>query len=203
MRERRGSGVKAEKKPLAVRGGRAASKEKSKEKAAEKENAAEKGAFEIRSLRLEDIPAVYALGERLFTADEWTTLYRTWDEYDLLHLFIEDAEACLVAVDDAGRLQGFVLGSVIEKRGTAWRYGWVVWLGVKPRSKGKGIATKLLEALTEIFIERGVRLLLADTQVSNERAVRFFTKHGFGRPREHVFLEKNISNDPRHEDREK
>lgn len=199
MRQRRGKKSKGRRKAAAIGVDADVADAETKSTTADSARSPERP-IEIRSLRLEDIPAVYALGARLFTADEWTTLYRTWDEYDLLHLFIEDAEACLVAVDDRKRLQGFILGSVIEKRGTAWRYGWIVWLGVRPRAKGRGIASKLLSSLTDVFVERGVRLLLADTQVSNQGAVRFFTKHGFGRPQEHVFLEKNISSEQNNDD---
>ena len=53
--------------------------------------------FHIREMKLEDIPAVYALGEAVFTADKWPSLYRTWDEYEPITLFSTDGDFCFVA----------------------------------------------------------------------------------------------------------
>lgn len=151
----------------------------------------------IRELELEDLPAVYALGERLFTAERWPSLYRTWDEYELAEFFASEADNCFVAEDDEGRLLGFILGTIIEKRRSAWTYGWVLWLGVDPDIGRSGIASRLLDRITERFEEEGVRILIADTDPQNEPAVRFFEKRGFGHPRSHVYLSKNLSKEAR------
>src|SRR3990172_7966698 len=86
---------------------------------------------EIHEMRLEDLPAVFALGQKLFTAEELPTLYRSWDEDEVMQLFSSDQETCLVAVAD-GRVVGFALGSLMQKRRSAWRYGWLEWLRVGP-----------------------------------------------------------------------
>lgn len=153
----------------------------------------------VRELELEDLPAVYALGERLFTAERWPSLYRTWDEYELAEFFASEADNCFIAEDDDGRLIGFILGTIIEKRRSAWTYGWVLWLGVDPDIGRGGIASRLLERITERFEEEGVRILIADTDPQNEPAVRFFEKNGFGHPRSHVYLSKNLSKEARHD----
>ena len=54
----------------------------------------------IREMELEDLPAVYALGESVFTADKWPSLYRTWDEYEPVGLFNSDGDFCFVADAD-------------------------------------------------------------------------------------------------------
>lgn len=149
--------------------------------------------IDIRELELEDLPAVYALGEKLFTAERFPSLYRTWDEYELAEFFASEADTCFVAEDE--RLRGFVLGSVIEKRRSAWTYGWVLWLGVDPEAGRAGVATRLLERITERFEEEGVRILIADTDAQNAPAIGFFEKNGFGSPRSHVYLSKNLSRD--------
>ncbi|MFH1059406.1 MAG: hypothetical protein V1797_12115 [Pseudomonadota bacterium] len=51
----------------------------------------------IRQMEIDDIAEVFHLGEELFTASEWPTLYRTWDEYEVITLFQSDPELCLVA----------------------------------------------------------------------------------------------------------
>lgn len=151
--------------------------------------------IEVREMELDDLPAVYALGEELFTAEKWPNLYRTWDEYDLVRFFSEDGEFCLVAELD-GRIVGFVLGTLIEKRRSAWVYGYLQWLAVDPSIKRKGIGTRLLDRLTDLFIEHGARMMMVDTEVENEEAIAFFGKKGFGNAVEHVFMTHNLTTHP-------
>lgn len=152
-------------------------------------------AIEIREMELEDLARVYRLGERLFTAERWPNLYRTWDEYELVAFFAEDVETCFVA-ESEGRLVGFVLGTILEKRRSAWSYGWVVWLGVDPDYSRHGIGQRLVEKLTERFIEDGVRILLVDTDAKNDTAIQFFQRQGFGNLMQHVYMTMNLTRDP-------
>jgi ribosomal protein S18 acetylase RimI-like enzyme len=151
--------------------------------------------LEIREMDLEDLPAVYALGERLFTAEKWPNLYRTWDPYDLVSFYSEDGEFCLVA-EMAGRIEGFALGTLIEKRRSAWVYGYLQWLGVSDEVKRRGVGSRMLDRLTDLFIEHGARMLLVDTEVENEEALEFFRRKGFGNQVEHVFMSRNLSAHP-------
>jgi ribosomal protein S18 acetylase RimI-like enzyme len=146
----------------------------------------------IREMELEDLPSIFALGERLFTSDLWPNLYRTWDEDELVDMFSVDRETCLVA-DRDGTIVGFVLGSIISKRRSAWIYGYVVWLAVHPRYRRRGLAQRLLERLTELFVREGVRIILTDTDANNTAAVEFFERQGFGNRTDHVYLMKNLS----------
>ncbi len=151
----------------------------------------------IREMELEDLAAVFAIGESLFRADEVPNLYRTWDEYELVDSFSSDGEYCLVAVDDeTDRIEGFVLGTVIHKRKGAWTYGYLVWLGVRPELVGRGVARKLVARLTDLFIEAGVRLMLVDTDAENDRAIGFFKRAGFVNPVNHIYMTRNLTNLP-------
>jgi ribosomal protein S18 acetylase RimI-like enzyme len=156
-----------------------------------------KGHVELRLLELEDLAAVFALGEKLFTAEKWPNLYRTWDEFELIEFFGADEETCFVAELD-GKIVGFLLGTLIYKRRSAWSYGWVVWLGVSPRQKRLGIGRRLLDKATDKFIELGARMLLVDTAADNEQALAFFADAGFGNREDHVYLTKNLAKDPRY-----
>ncbi len=155
---------------------------------------------EIREMTLKDVPDVFELGQKLFTAEEWPTLYRSWDDHELALLFSNDADTCLVAEAD-GRVVGFALGRVMEKPRSAWRYGWLLWLGVEPRFKRSGIATRMLKQLTGLFIERDARIMLVDTAAKNHSAVAFFRRNGFGQEIRHVYLSQNLENDPRYIER--
>jgi ribosomal protein S18 acetylase RimI-like enzyme len=153
-------------------------------------------------MSISDLAAVYALGERVFPADKWPALYRTWDEYELAMHFASDGETCLVAELD-GAVVGFALGSLLAKRRSAWNYGYLVWLGVEPATGRKGIASRLFERMTELFIHHGARMILVDTDADNETALAFFRKQGFGQETPHLYLSRNLTRDPdyiRHRD---
>lgn len=160
---------------------------------------------EIRAMEIGDLPEVFDLGEELFTAERWRTLYRTWDEYELATLFASEGELCIVAeLDDD--IVGFALGTILDKRGSAWSYGHLLWLGVDGKVGRRGVAAKLLERMTETFIEEGARILLVDTAADNDAALAFFRKNGFGDEEPHVYLSKNLTDDPEykaHRKREK
>ena len=145
----------------------------------------------VRDLELDDIPAVFELGQRLFTPEELPTLYRAWDDDELVQLYTADRETCLVA-ETANRIVGFALGRIMEKPRSAWKYGWLLWLGVEGTLKRRGIATRLLRQLTRRFIDREARIMLVDTDEHNGLALAFFRKHGFGQEVRHIYLSRNL-----------
>lgn len=160
--------------------------------------------YTIREMEISDLAQVYELGEMCFRADLWPTLYRGWDEYEVTTMFNTDGDYCFVAENDsfeAGvspqdeRIVGFVLGTVMAKPGTAWNYGYIVWLCAHPKWQRSGVAGKLVDKVVEAFVVNdGVRMVMSDTDPSNEIAVRFFQKKGFDQARQHVFLSSNIEN---------
>lgn len=152
----------------------------------------ETGNYDIRTMEIGDVAAVFYLGERLFTADKWPALYRTWDEFEVVNFFASDTETCLVAARDE-KIIGFALGTVIEKENSAWRYGYIVWLGVDPDIEKCGIGSALFNAMRDIFIEKGARMILVDTDANNENAIQFFKKHGFDHENKHVYLSMNLT----------
>ena len=157
-------------------------------------------AVEIREMELRDVSAVFELGQKLFTAEELPSLYRSWDDHELVALFDTDKETCLVA-EVGERLIGFVLGRIMEKPRNAWRYGWLEWLGVDPRYKRSGVASRLLNQLTALFIERDARIMLVDTDAKNHGALSFFRKRGFGQEMRHVYLSQNLEDHPKYLER--
>ena len=149
----------------------------------------------LRDMELEDIAPTFHLGEQLFTADRWPTLYRTWDEYELVNLFATDGGTCLVA-DRDGDIVGFALGTMLEKRRGPWSYGYLLWLGVDPGLGRRGLGRRLVRELNRRFIASGARMVLVDTETDNERALGLFRSMGFGQERPHVYLSLNLTGDP-------
>ena len=151
----------------------------------------------IREMEVEDLSEVFALGEEYFTAEDWPSLYRTWDEYELVTMFASDGETCLVAEDD-DEIVGFALGTMIEKRRSAWSYGYLVWLCVASEHRREGLAKRLVDRITEIFIREGARMMIVDTDAENEAAIGFFRKQGFGGETEHLYFSKNLTAHPKY-----
>ena len=147
--------------------------------------------IKIRVATIDDLPMIFHMGERLFTPQGASNLYRTWDEYEVTHLFNTEPEYLLVA-DIANHVVGFLLGSVIEKRNTAWNYGHLLWLGIDPAFNRQGIAGRLFERYRDLVQAAGVRMLIVDTQADNDKAIRFFHSKGFANPIDHVYMTLNL-----------
>ena len=147
--------------------------------------------IEIRTATIDDLAAIFHLGEKVFTSQEFSNLYRTWDEYEVTHLFNSEAEYVLVAEAD-GQVVGFAMGTIIEKARSAWSYGHLLWLGVDPDFARKQIGSLLFDRFREIMEETGIRMLMVDTQADNEPAVKFFQRKGFENPTDHVYMTLNL-----------
>jgi ribosomal protein S18 acetylase RimI-like enzyme len=145
----------------------------------------------VRVATIDDLGAIFHLGESVFTSQEFSNLYRTWDEYEVTTLFNSETEHVLVAeVNET--VVGFAMGTVIDKARSAWSYGHLLWLGVEPDYARQGIAGQLFDRFREIMEAEGVRMLMVDTQADNEPAIRFFKRKGFENPTEHVYLTLNL-----------
>jgi ribosomal protein S18 acetylase RimI-like enzyme len=144
----------------------------------------------IREMNVEDIPDVYHLGNLLFHGPTFTTLYRTWDAFEVTGSYNQDPELCLVAEASDSRVVGFALGTTYEKEMGAWKYGQIVWLGVKPDYQETQVGSKLYREMERRMRNQGVRMVIMDTASSNKRAVKFFKSMGFGKPRYQIWMSK-------------
>jgi ribosomal protein S18 acetylase RimI-like enzyme len=159
-------------------------------KMVEENGARKKPDVEIRDMGVDDIPAVFHLGEQVFTADKTPTLYRTWDEFEVISMFNEDTEYCMVAEVD-GQIVGFAMGNVVTKKKSAWKYGYLVWLVVSPDFQRLGVASRLFHRFEDKMIEAGVRIFMIDTEADNLPALHFFRAKGFGSPQQHIYMTYN------------
>lgn len=149
--------------------------------------------IEIREIEVDDIPAVFHLGNELFHGPTVTTLYRTWDEYEVTTNFNQDPELSLVAETEDGRIIGFALGTTYKKFKGSWKYGMLSWLGVHPDFQGAGVGRRLYREMERLMLEEDVRMMMIDTAVQNVAAVEFFKRMGYGKPQYEVWLSKVVS----------
>ena len=148
--------------------------------------------IKLREMEIDDLAAVFHLGEKLFSAQKVPNLYRTWDEFEVIELYNGDPEFCFVATADE-KIIGFALGTTITKPHSAWKYGHLVWLGVNPAFQRTGIAERLFKRFKDVMLKEGVRMLLVDTEAENLPALHFFRKLGFGNPAQHIYLTMNLA----------
>lgn len=148
--------------------------------------------LQIRNMTIDDFAEVFHLGEELFTADYSPSMYRTWDEYEITTLYNSDNELCLVA-EIGTTIAGFALGTTVFKTNSPWKYGYLVWIGVRPGIQKKGVGDYLFNEIKKKMIEQGVRMIIIDTDAYNEAGIRFFKKQGFKNIRKHVYMTLNLA----------
>jgi ribosomal protein S18 acetylase RimI-like enzyme len=147
-------------------------------------------AIAIREMGVNDIPAVYRLGRRLFKSQEASTFYRTWDAYEVTNNFNQDPRLTLVAETRRGRIVGFALGTTYEDESGGWKYGYILWMGVSPRQQGSGLGSQIYHEMERRMHEEGVRMAFVDTARTNTGAIRFFKRMGYGKPEAEVWMSK-------------
>jgi len=149
-------------------------------------------AIAVREMGVDDIPAVYRLGHRLFSTQEASTFYRTWDAYEVTNNFNQDPHLSLVAEARNGAIVGFALGTTYENESGGWKYGYILWMGVSPRRQGGGMGRELYHEMERRMHEEGVRMTFVDTARSNKGAIKFFKRMGYGKPEAEVWMSKLI-----------
>jgi ribosomal protein S18 acetylase RimI-like enzyme len=138
----------------------------------------DRGRVVIRGAEIDDLAAVFHLGEELFTSQEFPILYRTWDAYEVTEFFNMDPEYCLVAEGGEGLL-GFILGTTFEKEGSAWKYGYVARMGVREGYRRPHLARRLYFELEKRMAREGVRIMIVDTEADNAEALTLLHVMGF------------------------
>lgn len=146
----------------------------------------------IREMTIDDLSEVYHIGEQVFTVEYSTALYRTWDEYEVTSLFNTESELCIVAEADE-ELVGFALGTTVNKHNSSWKYGYLLWLGVRPEAQQHHHGRRLFHELKRRMQDQGARMIIVDTGADNEPAIRFFRKEGFGNVERHIYMSLNLS----------
>ncbi|MCP8323453.1 MAG: GNAT family N-acetyltransferase [Candidatus Methylarchaceae archaeon HK02M2] len=151
----------------------------------------EEDEIEIRDMVIDDLPKVFHIGEEIFTSERFPLMYRTWDQFEITSLYTGDAEFCIVA-EKNGEVVGFAMATFIEKSRSAWKYGYVAWLGVKKRYHRHEIGAKLYREIEKRLRKDGARMIIVDTEEGDIEALNFFKKMGFNSTREHIWMTKTF-----------
>ncbi|MEM3703479.1 MAG: N-acetyltransferase [Candidatus Bathyarchaeia archaeon] len=147
--------------------------------------------IEIRQMTLEDLPEVWRLSEKIFTPSQLQFTYRTWNVNELLSLFQEDPELCLVAEDVNSKLiVGFAIGTILRRPFSPWTYGYFVWAGVRKIRQRHGVGRRLYRELEKRFKDKGARIVIVDVESDNQAGMRFIEKLGFKQSQTYVWYSK-------------
>ncbi|MBX5329235.1 MAG: N-acetyltransferase [Candidatus Bathyarchaeota archaeon] len=152
-----------------------------------------KSNIEIRQMTLEDVPSVWHLGEKTFTPSSLQYTYRTWNTDELLSLFSNDPELCLVAEHTkTNKIVGFALGTILKRPFSPWTYGYFVWAGVQKRFQKTGVGRRLYRELEKRFKEKGARIVMVDVESNNPAGICFIKKLGFKEAQTYIWYSKNL-----------
>jgi ribosomal protein S18 acetylase RimI-like enzyme len=152
-----------------------------------------KSDIEIRQMTLEDLPEVWRLSEKIFTPSQLQFTYRTWNINELLSLFQEDPELCLVAEDvNSKKIVGFAMGTILKRPFSPWTYGYFVWAGVKKMRQRHGVGRRLYRELEKRFKDKGARIAIVDVESNNQAGILFIEKLGFKQSQTYIWYSKSL-----------
>ncbi len=123
--------------------------------------------MEITNASLLDLGALNKLERICFEKDVWPFL-------DLIAVLTFPDVICLKAVDDSGKMIGFVAGDPHPSEG----FSWIATIGVVPDFRRRGIGRDLLRACEAQLKTPRVRL---SVRASNDGAIRLYEQEGYHR----------------------
>ena len=123
--------------------------------------------MEITPASLLDINALNKLEHACFEKDAWPFL-------DLIAVLTFPDVVRLKAVDEAGKMVGFVAGDPRPGEG----FSWIATIGVMPECRRRGIGRELLRACERQLTTPRVRL---SVRASNDGAIRLYEQEGYRR----------------------
>ena len=156
----------------------------------------EKVRIEIRQMNLDDLSQVWHLGEKIFTPSYLPFTYRTWNVDELLSLFNDDSELCLVAEDvKSGKIVGFALGVILKRPQSRWKYGYFNWVGIQKIRQKSGVGKRLYNELEKRFKQKGAKIAIVDVENNNPAGTRFVKRLGFKEAEGYLWFSKSIEED--------
>ena len=118
----------------------------------------------IRKFKPEDFPYVIDIERQVFNEH---------DPYFYMQFYETCSDGFIVA-EMNGLVIGYVVG-FLAKEGT----GRIFSLAVHPAYQGRGAGSALLKELTDIFRNFGAVEIILEVRSGNNRARKFYEKHGF------------------------
>ena len=119
-----------------------------------------------------DLPQVVAIDARatgLAKPEYWAGILRRYGR---------GARSRFLVAEASGGILGFIVGEVRDWEFGSPPCGWVFGIGVPAELREAGVATRLLEAITEAFRRRGVTTMRTLIARDNRLVLSFFRSQG-------------------------
>jgi len=123
--------------------------------------------MKIRAYETEDEQAVVALWQECGLTRPWNDPRR-----DIALKLTEQPELFLVGTHDGAVVSTAMVGFDGHR-------GWIYYLAVAPRYRGKSLGRMLMQEAERLLIERGCPKLNLQVRTSNTEAVEFYRKLGY------------------------
>jgi ribosomal protein S18 acetylase RimI-like enzyme len=130
-------------------------------------------ALRVRLAAPADLPQVVAIDERatgLAKPEYWEGILRRYGRGGARRRFL--------VAESGGRILGYVVGEVRDWEFGSPPCGWVFGIGVPAGAREQGVATRLLEAITEAFRRQGVGTVRTLIARDNRLVLSFFRSQG-------------------------
>ena len=123
----------------------------------------------IKQLSIND----YAEIKRIWIEAGLSTRPSGRDSYNNLKKQLNSDKVTILAYESDGELGGIVLLSHDERK------GWINRLAVVPKFQRQGIASKLLKASENFFLDQGIEIFVTLVEADNEISIECFEKNGY------------------------
>lgn len=129
-------------------------------------------ALGVRRAAAADLPRVVAIDARatgLAKPEYWAGILRRYGR---------GARSRFLVAESDGRIVGFIVGEVRDWEFGSPPCGWVFGIGVPAELREAGVATRLLEAITQAFRRQGVSTVRTLIARDNRLVLSFFRSQG-------------------------
>jgi N-acetylglutamate synthase-like GNAT family acetyltransferase len=141
----------------------------------------------IRKAVVKDVPSVLELWKELMDfhkeLDRFfsrsATGHKQFAEFVTGH--IKNENSCVIVAEHNGNLVGFCLATISKYPPVLKlkEYGEILGMAVSGKCRQRGIGARLLKALRQWFLKRGIKRIEVRFATANKVAERFWTKMGF------------------------
>jgi len=152
----------------------------------------------VRGMNLEDLDAIFSIDhhirsaggaityanlttEHIFTIDRHVGhLAKPVSYVDLIKGDMSELLGLGIVAEIEGHVRGFILGRIAHIGEAATEIGVILILGVHPDYQRSGIATKLVNAICDKFLSRGIKKIHMDVDRHDRNLLNFVERMGFG-----------------------
>jgi ribosomal protein S18 acetylase RimI-like enzyme len=132
----------------------------------------------IRQATVRDLDTLWKIEKECFTSEAFTK--------EQLEYLLEASEGVSLIAQINHEIAGFIMSLIYSRN--KMRVGHVYTIDVLTKYRRRGVASRLLDELERILIDRGVKVCYLEVLLDNVAARKLYEKHGYveiGQLRDH------------------